>query len=391
MTAIPLTPTQAASIARGVYLLQESGIKDALADGFDLGTDGLFGIESGTQFKGESGGLMFKKMTGFGYLATGVGRRQGELLIATRGTAIGVDWLSNLNVGMQKGPSGHLVHAGFHEVWKSFREELHSFVRNRNFSHVHCVGHSLGGALAGLNADWSSSAGIAKTSLYTFGAPRIGLPGFSEALTARLKADSIFRVSHVADVVPMIPIFPFRHAPYSRGGYQTRNGNGLIGKAAHIMKTSYIPGVLDRGWEDLANEDDDPTTDDKIKRWVESSADSSGPAHMSASVLGMIARALNWLIRQAGKLLVGALGTTMAIGATVLDQLAWLLSRAAAVSDIIGGHLKALMAAVFRFLGRTIASTAEMTASFLRWALGLLWSTLQNVATRTLTVVGSVF
>lgn len=388
MSITPLTPRQAALIARGVYQLRESAIADVLADGNDLGTGGEFALEAGKRFEGRSGALAFKKLTGFGYVAAGTGRRQGELLIATRGTAIGIDWLSNFNVGVQRGPSSHLVHAGFHEVWKTFRDDLRDFVRGRNVSHVHCVGHSLGGALAGLNADWASSQRLAATSLYTFGAPRLGLPDFSRELTERLGADNIYRVSHVADPVPMIPIFPFRHMPYTRGGYVIRNGGGLISIAAHNMLGSYIPGVGTAGWDALANEDDEPTNDDKIKRWVESTSNSGGPAHLSASLLGLIARALNWLLKQAKNLVVGAIGTVVAIGATVLDQIAYLLARAADLSGEIAGWVRSLVGRIFSYLGRAMVGAAQITAAFLRWTLGLLWSSLQATATRALTYAG---
>src|SRR5699024_9322989 len=114
------------------------------------------------------------KLSGFGYIAAGKGAHAGEVLVATRGTATRYDWLSNLNVAMQAGPGGTLVHAGFNEVWKSFAADVSAFLRGRNPSVVHCVGHSLGGALATLTADACSSAGIGELRLYTFGSPRVG-------------------------------------------------------------------------------------------------------------------------------------------------------------------------------------------------------------------------
>lgn len=390
MPIAPLSPKQAAGIARGVYQLRTKALGEAVADGDDLGVDGLFAADAGRSFEGRSGALMFKAASGFGYLAAGTGRRQGELLIATRGTAVKIDWLSNFNIGLQNGPSAHVVHAGFNEVWKSFQPVLREFVRGRNFSHVHCVGHSLGGALAALNADWITASGVAGASLYTFGAPRVGLPPFAQALEERLPG-SIYRVSHVADPVPMIPLFPFRHAPYAGSSYLIRNGGGLVSVAAHNVKSSYIPGVGDAGWAALEKDDEGPGADARIKRWIETAAGGSGPAHLSATVLGMIARALHWLLRKSGTLLAAAFGTVLAAGATVLDQVAWLLSRAAELSADLAGHLKSLIGAVFRFLGRTVGVVVELTTAFLRWVLDLLWSAMQGLATRALTVAGSLF
>jgi len=63
---------------------------------------GLFGQSS--RFSGTSGALMFKPLTGFGFVAAGTGPFAGDLLIATRGTAKSADWLTDFNVGMQIGP-----------------------------------------------------------------------------------------------------------------------------------------------------------------------------------------------------------------------------------------------------------------------------------------------
>ncbi len=72
---------------------------------------------------------------------------------------------------------------------------------------IHCVGHSLGGALATLAANWLKSFPEvnAKVHLYTFGAPRVGGKSFSMNATQRL--DSIFRCVNGADPVPKVPVY----------------------------------------------------------------------------------------------------------------------------------------------------------------------------------------
>lgn len=375
-----LNPSQAAAIASGVYLLRESSVAELREIQAPLGGEGMFAVADNGRFTGRSGGGPFKKLSGFGYVAAGEGAFAGEVLIATRGTAQTVDWLSNLNIGMQLGPSSHLVHAGFHEVWKSFKQEIFDFLRGRNPSRIHCVGHSLGGALAMLNADALSAQGL-PVSLYTFGAPRTGDVFFSRAMTQRLGAQHIHRVSATSDPVPMIPLFPFCHMPFDGAGNIVKS-TGLISVAAHNMKRSYIPGVKDHSWQTLA---DVSRADEahNVKSWLEQAAEGKGSILMgSASALTMIGKGLRWLLARMRDLLVGAVGVTLTASATLLDQLAWLLAKGAAASKEVAGHVAGLMKAIFRFLGRATQAVTDLTVGFLRWVLDLLFTSVRVVAER---------
>lgn len=380
-----LNPSQAAAIASGVYLLRESGVAELHEIQAPLGCEGMFAVADSGRFTGRSGSGPFKKISGFGYVAAGEGAYAGEVLIATRGTAQTVDWLSNLNIGMQLGPSSHLVHAGFHEVWKSFRQDIFEFLRNRNPGRIHCVGHSLGGALAMLNADALSAQGL-PVSLYTFGAPRTGDVFFSRAMTRRLGAGNIHRVSATSDPVPMIPLFPFCHMPFDGAGNIIQS-TGLINVAAHNMKRSYIPGVNNHSWKTLADASH-PDEEQNVKSWLEQVAEGKGSILMgSASALTMIGKGLRWLLARLKELLVGAVGVTLAVSATLLDQLAWLLAKGAAVSKEVAGQVTGLMKAIFRFLGRVTQAVTDLTVGFLRWVLDLLFTSVRVVAERAVTLL----
>lgn len=380
-----LTPSQAAQIAAGVYGLQNRTIEQAIARGVPLGYEGLFQTDAGSRLTGTSGGFVgIKQLSGFGYMARREGQHhQGEILVATRGTVSNFDWLSNLNIGIQAGPSGLPVHAGFNEVWKSLASQMRTFLRGRDYSLVHCVGHSLGGALATLSADHFSSLG-ASVRLYTFGSPRVGTALFSRSLSARVGAHNIHRVYHRSDPVPMIPLFPFVHVPWGIDGYAITTGlGGLINSDAHNMEESYQVAMVDRTWTGLGRASSAYTP--PAQAWLDYiGANANGVIPGSGTVLRMIGKALLWLLEQIGQLISRQLGLGLAASMTVLDQLAWLLAQGARASLEVSRYIGYVIAAIFRFLGRTAVTGANLSRDFIRWVLRLLFDALAAVARRAL-------
>lgn len=386
----PLSPGQAADIAGGVYALRLQSVVKATADGQTLGCEGLFDAGRAQRFEGKSGALAWKELSGFGYIAEGVGVFAGDVLIATRGTQgakTGPDWVSNYNIAMQLGPGGLPVHAGFHEIWKTFRKDVSDFLsqRQRPPRLLHCVGHSLGGALATLTADHITREKHCAVALYTFGAPRVGDALFARSLTGRIDEGLFFRVYHPSDPVPMIPLFPFFHMPFGGAGIAVDNKlGGLINSDAHAMEDSYRSAVGDKSWGTLRNgaaaRADQAA---QVKGWLEQSAQGSGSFVMgSARLLDMIGRALAWMATQAGKLVVAGISMQAVSAFTALDQLAWLLTQAAHLQQEMRSHLRSLVGAILGFLGRKAAQVGEVTAAFLRWLLALLFTTLRNAAQR---------
>jgi len=380
-----LTPKQAAAIARGVYFLLDRSVSEVKDRGLSLGCEGMFHVGDDARFIGRTGGLIAcKKLSGFGYIAAGEGMYQNELLIATRGTKSGFDWLTNFNVGVQMGPGGQLVHAGFNETWKSFSADLANFLRGRNPSVIHCVGHSLGGALATLNADYFSSIRAAEVKLYTFGSPRTGDNFFARSLSRRVTEKNMYRVHHRSDPVPKIPLFPFHHVPAEAAGYQLAAGpSGLININAHFMVDSYIPGVGELGWQSLGNQD--AADEVEVQAWLgQVGAGGGGILLGSAAVLQMIGKALAWIL---GKVAFVAVGGALTAGMSVLDHLAWMLAKGAQASVELSMYISAIIGAIFRFLGRTAVAGASLTTAFIRWVLELLYNSLAAVARRALTLM----
>ena len=382
-----LTPVQAATIASGVYGLRERTVSELHDRGEKLGCESMFAVSDKSRFEAKSGSLMWKKLSGFGYIAAGTGKFEGDVLVVCRGTDIRNDWLTNFNMGVQLGTRGTPVHAGFNEVFKTFSPGIREFIRGRNPTRFHCVGHSLGGALASLTADMLSVIGAGDIALYTFGSPRVGDGFFARSLTKHIGADNIFRVAHPADPVPMIPLFPFWHLPFGKGGmHVAATSNALISVEAHNMEKSYIPGVsAQAGWAGLSIDSGQAAADLKTRAWLDNIGQEHGKFMMgSASLMAMIGKALSYLLRVSGLAAAGGAGVALTAGATVIDQLSWALQRAAHISKQIGMHVFTLMRAICGFLGRTMVAAADLTLQFLRWLLELFYNSLRSIAIRAL-------
>jgi hypothetical protein len=352
-----------------------------------LGVDGLFSTDDASRFQGKSGALMFKPLSGFGFIAAGTGKFAGDILIATRGTDTTADWLTDFNVGIQKGPGGEWVHAGFNTTWKSFAPQVKEFMRGRNPSRIHLVGHSLGGALAFLNADYIAAERIADIRLYTFGAPRAGTNAFASKLTDYVGVDNIYRVSNPVDPVPMIPIFPFSHVPFNLEGLQiARTSNIPINPLGHMMAKAYVPGVAGKDWGNLRVA---APSDRDVQVWLEQASEGKGGGMMgSAKLLDMIGRAIRYMLKMAGTVLNVGVGGIATGAVTLLDWVAYMLTKAAQLTIELGNGLVTLVNMIFRFLGRKAMQGAQITTAFLRWVLDLLFSSLSAAARRALSVLG---
>jgi triacylglycerol lipase len=376
-----LSPSQSAQIASRVYAMRKSTAEEAQSREINaLGIDDMFGGVS--RFTGTSGG-MYKPLSGFGYVAAGVGKFAGDVLIATRGTVTLYDWVTDGNCGLQRGPGGEIVHGGFHETWKSFAPALQEFLRGRNPTRIHCVGHSLGGGLAFLNADFIRANRIADVRVYTFGSPRVGFEGFSRQLTERVGKANIYRVSNPCDPVPMIPYFPFFHAPHKDEGLQIgRTSSMPVSFAAHYVEESYVEGVKNKAWGDLHV---NAPTNAEVKAWLDNGTPGAIPG--SAKLLDWIGRAITSILGAAGQVVAGAASVVFTGAMTILDRLAWMLNNARAVSLEIGHGVQMLIGMIFKFLGRTAMTGVQITTAFLRWVLDLLFTAVRAAAHRALAMI----
>jgi len=123
---------------------------------------------------------------------------------------------TDINAIPTPGPTGHAIHKGFNTTFKSYVQQLNEFIKQQNLGFkptaVHCMGHSLGGALANLNAAACAELGL-NSYLYTVAAPRVGMVPYAEHLSKKMNAEHVYRVANEADAVTMLPVYPFVHAP----------------------------------------------------------------------------------------------------------------------------------------------------------------------------------
>jgi triacylglycerol lipase len=371
---VSISPAIAAAFAKAAYgiRLQSDvtkairGTLPALADMVDLTT--------GTPISGSSG-VALRQTSGFAMVLPGKGAWQGQYFVLVRGTVTGPDWLTDFHASVEPGPGGLLVHSGFNRVCKSILPDILGSLRNKNPTRIHCVGHSLGGAVAALVAA-DLDAHVGGTSLYTFGSPRPGVRAFSEGLTWSLGDTSINRGFNISDVVPMVPIYPFLHVPTLSEGALIGESHGLISISAHFMD-NYAPAVENSSWEGLRlRAKTMPLTIEDLLEQASESVRIPGTG-MALHILG---RVLGALITQ----MQIAIGGTITARLTLLDRMAWMLATGAQVSVDLAEKVGRFIQYVFRFLGRVADKGAKLTAEFVGYVLNLLISRLVGIARASL-------
>ncbi|WP_370261930.1 hypothetical protein [Limnobacter sp.] len=310
-------------------------------------------------------------------------------MLVTRGTDIAPDWLTDANVGLALGPSSKLVHAGFNDTFLSYKTQLDVLLRQVGPppAVIHCVGHSLGGALANLNAALLHERGYT-VCLYTLGAPRVGLYPFAKDLESKLRG-RVYRVANRFDPVAMVPVFPFCHAAVKEDTYITHAGGTLINFESHSTDPSK-PGYAvpmnnpAKSWADLKH----PIVNvGALNESLDDSIKILGTALLfNGQLLVLIGQAIYLLC---SKISQGALLTTQRFFdgcAEAMDRLAEMLIVCATQSFVMKEEAKSIIRAIMKFLGRASSGAADqLTVGLVRWALSQLTAELQAKATLAIT------
>lgn len=389
----PLSPRNSVSLSDIVYLavneLQKVHTKNPVKPPLDYlpgdqkrRLSQLFSVQgfTATDYFQASTGLGGGKAAAFGVMAAGVdtpgNNRKGESLIAIRGTQTGADWGTNIRF-MPDSKQGVHIHSGFNQAFQSFAHHIDRYLDWHSPSRIHLVGHSLGGALATLTARHicsRDSAGSCQVKLYTFGAPRVGFDNFNVQMEQLIGKQNIYRVYHDADVVGMIPMYPFLHAfsADSAEGYCLNWNGSLVSVQAHDRQ-GYIRSISNSDWLGLKNKPMEWTS----KRLMASLGSYLllGPALFSAKLLSIIGKALNYILSKALGIGLG----TLPGYATTLDQISWVLLRGMKALKSLWELGTNALKAILAFLGIK-AEVKDPTAAFIRALLERLASCLQSLA-----------
>ena len=368
-----ISPQLASALAEDVYALtKQSSKQEALAllnqnfrGSFTFADDNLLSAKTG----GPPG---FKVSTGFGFVLLGKSTAlKGQAFIVFRGTQTLADWLTNGNIDTSRSDSGHLVHDGFHTAFNSMKPRINDFMKviqqpRHGIHTIHCIGHSLGGALATLCANWLVTK--KSTYLYTFGSPRVGLEGFAENITGKLGSKKIHRVFHKTDPVPKFLPWPYAHVPSTGTDYYMSSPGTNFSAAYHLMPT-YSHSIGERTWDDIKGEVEDTKTDFGIARWLES----KGSYSLTVSVAGWLEQSLVFVLKKC----LGAAHTTL-LGAgvgvvTLIDQLSYILAKSINLADNISKWVLLYIQRIMQVLGmKRSENKLELTRSFIRSILDRL-------------------
>jgi hypothetical protein len=385
---IHLSPATAAKIANQVYDVQIDARWNSLTEASGpAGSMGPYGFTGEPErLSGTSGGRFIGGGSGFGYVALGEGPRQGEALVAVRGTVTGADGLTDAHCAFAKSPSGNVVHRGFALTFRSIEQQIVDYFRNygTGVHSVHVVGHSLGGAVATLAAEKIALRGR-EVTLYTFGCPRVGDGDFSRSLTRLLGAQNIHRTYHEADPVSMVPIFPFVPCPYDERGHCLPWG-GMVDFSAHMM-TNYIKSVGTSGWSSLPKAE---ATDffGSADKWLNAiAAGSTTSTMLSVKSLRMIMKALHWILDQVATI-ASAISQFAFSGATmVIDALSYLLYQGYLASVQISTWVRALLQAIMQFMGLVLEEGMNITVAVISYVITRFLRTITPFVEKALMLV----
>ena len=396
-----LTPTQIFELVDVAYQTKKQNLQN-LAISIQLLPETRLNTNSIRLLHGQSGAI-FAEDSGFGFVAAGTGSRSNELVLATRGTASLADLTTDLNFSSTRGPSGHLVHYGFNQTFKSYVTQMAGFIeqatQGRRPTAIHCMGHSLGGALANLNAAALAELGH-NVYLYTLASPRVGMLSFAQHLSNKVKPAQIYRVAHPADPVTMVPVFPFMHAPNGMGHIYLEAGGVKVNPFNHTLSTGYT-SMNAKSWKQLrtnslANRGIHQRKTESLLDQVGNGSllsleNTGGGAMFSYSLFNAITLSLDAILRKVGvnSLITVANFNTGAF--TMLDQLCEILARVALFNKQTHLLVLSVVKEMLSFLGRKAYADMALSVSVIRWVVGLYVQALTQMNKLALHQVNRVF
>lgn len=379
-----LTPRIAVDLAAAAYEIKnkdkrgeyDTPILNTLSKDFD------FNLSSNV-VQGISGSFMehiFKHKTGFAVIGTGKkgGNYLGHTVIAIRGTNSKRDAVTDVHCGLSTSANNLPAHAGFNKTFNSIKPALNTYFTKNNTGPVHCVGHSLGGALAHLTANWLSEKQSGRPiNLYTFGAPRVGYESF--AIKTSNSLNKIYRSLHMGDPVPLLPFWPFVH---TEGEYVLHAGTSISASAHRMIGNA--PGYIATASAFKSYAAINKKTANRHKTQVRLDYEKRHQANFTSQWAHRLGAALLTLLQDTGYLHQIQHMVTNTL--TFYDKVAMLLTKITETSGQYVEQQKGLLGHMLVFAGKGGVVITEMSYKFIRWVLSITLTKVGLVAGTALTI-----
>lgn len=362
-----LSPGIAVKMARDIYGVQTKAGMTAflMKPQFSRSPGNKAGLTAQT-----GGYLLCRKDDSFGICAMGGKGYENDMFLIFRGTNSqkSADIITDARIGLEPSTTGLPVHIGFNQALKSMLEDIKLFIHQheKNVKTYHVIGHSLGGAVAMLMADWLKSNKSGSVKVYTFGAPKIGLLMFNANFTRKMKRENIYRAYHPTDPVPMIPLFPYLHAPFPGYGHYVQNQENTIAVASHSIEL-YVESVGKLAWSGLVTKPPVYAIEDMIAQWLRSTIPVS---ESTPKIWEWLSSALIFVLKKiTGLTLVGIQGLLI-VGHSFADKVAYILRKGIELYEAASLWVQWLMDKIMQVLNRKrLQKKEELTRELMRNAL----------------------
>lgn len=362
-------------LGSGTAGVAKEGATNVSLKGTQLGSGQLRSVVAGTSGLGTS--------SGFGYL---LNVKKGDVrhaVIATRGTRpeMGApDLLTDARAAMTGFGDFGRVHKGFKVTFDSVLGNLQRGHRSIMDSDVvHCVGHSLGGAVATLMAAHYAGLGK-KVRLYTFGSPRVGAFTSYTAMHAKIGKQNIYRVAHDLDPVSLVGPFPYIHvnpAATDENNMTLLSPTGSLFSVANHDMERYINSVArtpELTWEnaqDAARQTDHENS--VLAKWLLHEDNQPGWVQFaSAKTLGLLFKLFSHVLK--------GISTSVILGLTAVDLLAEMLHNGMTKMAFLGEQIVTLLRHAATWAGINVAAGAQFTTQVIARILSMMMSRLNSMA-----------
>jgi len=368
-----ISPAIASTLADRIYAVQNPMLVDIFLKLPYFMAANKSGASPNKHLKAEVGGrVVLNVKDGFGVCAYGGKGYEDEIFLIFRGTTTAnrkADILTDARIGITSNSAGLPVHTGFHHCFTSMLPDIKRFFDEHkgNIKVVHCLGHSLGGAVASLAADWVARTHKHPTKLYTFGSPRVGTDWFANSTTSALRKENMHRVYHRTDPVPMVPLYPFMHAPYHGEGHYIYSAQPLSSGVAHKM-ANYSESVKKKTWEQLCDVPEQPYN---IERAIEGWLKSKSPVDSSSAAFWRwIDSALIYVLKKIAMVAIMSLQAVFIGAFTLADKIAYILAKGIDLAEKVSIWVELLMRKIMQALGMKVANNKkELTKTLIRQVL----------------------